>query len=471
MKTKKALSGSYIESSFIEKGEIGDINDFLNWYTKRNSAGKFSVNQIPFTNSEQWFFDKEGRSLRHYTGNFFSIEGISVSTSFGSVNNWDQIIINQPEIGILGIISKIIGGVRHFLMQAKMEPGNINILQLSPTLQATRSNYNQIHNGKVPTYLEYFINHPDSMVIVDQLQTEQGGRFLKKRNRNIIIEVSSDIKVEEDFYWLTLWQIKQLMKVDNLVNMDSRSVIACMPYINEVENIAMSSVGVDFNYKNFRFIHSLFDTDNPCYNIDQIIGWLARLKADYDLIVRSISINDLSDWEITAEEIRHKTENRFSLILVDVKAGNREVTNWNQPLIKETQIGLIGYLIKNINGVDHFVVQAKMEPGNIDKFELAPTVSFSNYEQRVANGYKAHFTEYFLSDKGLNIISDSLQSEEGGRFYHFQNRNMIVETIDELILPENYIFMTLNQILTLSKLGLFNIESRSLLSALDITTR
>jgi oxidase EvaA len=471
MKTFKALPGSFIESSFVEKGEIGDINDFLNWYSKRNAAGKFSVNQIPFAKSEQWFFDKDDGSLRHYTGKFFSIEGISVSTTFGSINSWNQIIINQPEIGILGIISKIIGDVRHFLMQAKMEPGNINILQLSPTLQATRSNYKQIHKGKVPTYLEYFVDYPDSMVIVDQLQTEQGSRFLKKRNRNIIIEVSGDIKVEEDYYWLTLWQIKQLMKVDNLVNMDSRSVIACMPYINEVENIALSSLEGEFNYKDFRFIHSLFDTDNSCCNIDQIIGWLARLKADHDLIISSISINNLADWEITTEEIRHKTENRFSAILVDVKAGNREVTSWNQPLIKETQIGLIGYLIKNINGVDHFVVQAKMEPGNIDKFELAPTVSFSNYEQRVASGYKAHFTEYFMSDKSVNIIFDSLQSEEGGRFYHFQNRNMIVETNDELSLPENYNFMTLNQILTLSKLGLFNIESRSLLSAIDITTR
>jgi oxidase EvaA len=471
MKGNNALNGSYIESSFIEKGEIGDISDFLRWYSGRNAAGKFSVNQIPFSKSEQWFYDVKYGYLKHYTGKFFSIEGIRVSTSFGPVNTWEQIIINQPEIGILGIISKIIGGVRHFLMQAKMEPGNINILQLSPTLQATRSNYKQIHKGKVPSYLEYFVEHPDSKVVVDQLQTEQGGRFLKKRNRNIIIEVSGDINLEEDYYWLTLWQIKQLMKIDNLVNMDSRSVIACIPYINEVENIASSSVEGDFNSTDFRFIHSLCNTDNSCYNIDQIIGWLTRLKAEYDLTVSSVSINDLADWEITEKDIRHKTENRFSAILVDVKAGNREVTSWNQPLIKEIQIGLIGYLIKKINGVDHFVVQAKMEPGNIDKFELAPTVSFSNYEERVASGYQPTFGEYFIGDKRGNVLYDNLQSEEGGRFYHFQNRNMIVETQSELNLPENFIWMTLNQILTLAKLGLFNIESRSLLSALDITTR
>ncbi len=469
MKTNKSLNGSFLASSFIEKGEFGDINDFLNWYAKRNSEGKFKVNQIPFSKSEQWFYDEKLGCLKHFTGKFFSIEGIRVSTNFGAINAWEQIIINQPEIGILGIITKIIGGVRHFLMQAKMEPGNINILQLSPTLQATRSNYKQIHKGKVPAYLEYFIGHQDSKVIVDQLQTEQGGRFLRKRNRNIIIEVSGDIKVEEDYYWLTLWQIKQLMKIDNLVNMDSRSVIACIPYINEVETIKLSSVDGDFN--NFRFIDSLCDTDKQLNSIDQIIAWLAKLKADYDLTVSSISINDLTDWEITSEEIRHKTENRFSAILVDVEAGNREVTSWNQPLIKETQVGLNGYLIKKINTIDHFLVQAKMEPGNIDKFELAPTISFSNYEERITSGYNAPFLDYFINISKENILFDSVQSEEGGRFYHFQNRNMLVETKDEICIPENFIWMTLNQVLSLSKLGLFNIESRSLLSALDITKR
>ena len=45
----------------------------------------------------------------------------------------------------------------HCLMQAKMEPGNVNPLQLSPTVQATRSNYTQVHRGTGTRYLEYFV--------------------------------------------------------------------------------------------------------------------------------------------------------------------------------------------------------------------------------------------------------------------------------------------------------------------------
>src|SRR5690606_24882290 len=116
---------------------------------------------------------------------------------------WTQPIINQPEIGFLGIITREIEGVLYFLMQAKIEPGNVNYVQLSPTLQATKSNYTQIHHGAKPLYLDYFLKATPSQILLDQLQSEQGARFYRKRNRNIIIKVQEDLPVEDDFCWLT----------------------------------------------------------------------------------------------------------------------------------------------------------------------------------------------------------------------------------------------------------------------------
>ena len=74
-------------------------------------------------------------------------------------------------------------------MQAKIEPGNVNNVQLSPTLQATKSNYTRAHQGKSPAYLEYFVNATPYQILLDQLQSEQGARFLRKRNRNIILVI------------------------------------------------------------------------------------------------------------------------------------------------------------------------------------------------------------------------------------------------------------------------------------------
>ena len=141
----------------------------------------------------------------------------------------EQPIIIQPEIGYLGIICQKINGVINFLMQAKIEPGNINYVQISPTIQATKSNFMRVHGGKMPPYFSYFENAEKYEIIYDQIQSEQSSRFLKKRNRNIIIMVNEDLSIHSNYKWMTLGQIKTLMKYDNLINMDTRTVIAGLP--------------------------------------------------------------------------------------------------------------------------------------------------------------------------------------------------------------------------------------------------
>ena len=100
----------------------------------------------------------------------------------------------------------------------------MNCVQISPTIQATKSNFQQAHGGKVPNYFSYFQNSKEYDIIFDQIQSEQGMRFYKKRNRNIMIRVDEEIEVLPAFKWMTLGQIKEFMKIDNLVNMDTRTV-------------------------------------------------------------------------------------------------------------------------------------------------------------------------------------------------------------------------------------------------------
>ena len=162
------------------------LESLFDWIRRHNEEVQVSVEQIPFSEMKGWSTDADG-CLRHESGRFFSIEGIRVRTDVGTIREWEQPIINQPEIGYLGILTKEFEGVLYFLMQAKIEPGNVNCVQISPTLQATKSNYTQQHKGRRPLYLEFFQNAKPHQVLLDQLQSEQGARFLRKRNRNIII--------------------------------------------------------------------------------------------------------------------------------------------------------------------------------------------------------------------------------------------------------------------------------------------
>ena len=165
--------------SAIHQGYCISTNKVLAWMKQQNEEVVSNIKQIPISELEDWSYRDD--RIRHDSGKFFSIDGIRISTNYRNVPTWDQPIINQPEIGFLGFITKKINGVLHFLAQAKIEPGNLNVVQLSPTLQATRSNFMRVHGGAIPNYLEYFTGEKKVAVLIDQLQSEQGARFLHKQ--------------------------------------------------------------------------------------------------------------------------------------------------------------------------------------------------------------------------------------------------------------------------------------------------
>src|SRR6185369_4281815 len=112
------------------------------WLKTQLLAPSLNITTISLKDLAEWSVNPETGNISHDTGRFFSIVGVDVRhrTKNGEIN-WDQPVIDQPEVGILGILAKRIKGVLHFCLQAKEEPGNINSVQLSPTVQATFSNY------------------------------------------------------------------------------------------------------------------------------------------------------------------------------------------------------------------------------------------------------------------------------------------------------------------------------------------
>jgi len=459
----------FLKSALCSNGHHISTSKIITWLEEQHNEVKVEINKIQFAKLKHWTFDSETKNLRHESGSFFSIDGISIKTSHGQSAYWEQPIINQPEIGYLGFIVKKIGGVLHFLVQAKVEPGNVNFVQLSPTLQATRSNYEQAHKGKKPLYLEYFKKATSEQILLDQLQSEQGSRFLRKRNRNIIIKIDDEIPIYDNFTWLTLAQLKQLMQQENLVNMDTRTVISGIPYGNyDPETVDFFCYLGGYDNPNKLFLKSALINQNSLHSFEEIITFLIQLKSVNHLEINNIGLQSLKNWTISPSKIHHNENNYFKIIAVDVAIENREVNNWCQPMIEPAQEGLCAFVCKKINGILHFAVQAKLECGNHDIFEFAPTVQtlIGNYKTTTE---KLPFLEYILNASNENIFFNTLQSEEGGRFYREQNRNMIVIAGDEISenLPENFIWMTLNQLQQFLKFNNYlNIQARSLIAGI-----
>lgn len=125
--------------SALSHGNFKPTEEILAWMKQQNEEVVSNIKQIPISELKGWSYRDD--RIRHDSGKFFSIDGIHIETNYRDVSQWDQPIINQPEIGFLGFIVKKFDGVLHFLMQAKIEPGNLNVVQLSPTLQATEQLY------------------------------------------------------------------------------------------------------------------------------------------------------------------------------------------------------------------------------------------------------------------------------------------------------------------------------------------
>ena len=321
-----------IESWSITENPMNSTEEILEWIKNKNNTVKVDINKTNFDyNGENWHYDKNFGEIRNKDGSFFQIKGLQKKIDDTIV--LEQPIIIQNEIGYLGIIGKEIDGVLYFLMQAKIEPGNVNKIQISPTIQATKSNFMQAHGGKVPLYLDYFANKHNYEIIVDQIQSEQSSRFFGKRNRNIIIIVDDDIEVSDSHKWMTLGQIKQLMTYDNLVNMDTRTVISCIPLSLR-----------DFSYKELSHIRGLFKRE-PFYNSiffgdsGYIINKIYQYMNDYKMLDRSeinlVDLDLLKSWDISESQISSPNA-QFKVVYCDIEIEGREVQRWKQPLFEAT---------------------------------------------------------------------------------------------------------------------------------------
>jgi len=217
--------------SIRDDNQINKLDYIIEWFNKKREESDMIVEEIGVKDLEKWNIDEKTGNLSHNSKGFFEIIGIKVSNTFDrevGKEGWTQPMIAKNPGGILGILMKKINGTPHYLLQAKAEPGNIGKLQLSPTLQATTSNLLKAHGGKRPLFAEYFDETNNPKIIYAKWQSEDGGRFHLKSNYNMIVEIdeNKELDIPDYFIWITLYQIKQLIKIENFVGPHVRGIIS-----------------------------------------------------------------------------------------------------------------------------------------------------------------------------------------------------------------------------------------------------
>ena len=407
------------------------------WLSNQRRKQLLTVNKKDLSKLTKWIYGK--KEIYHKSKKFFKIVGIRIHSNFYNKKRWDQPIIVQNEIGILGIIKNI--KTNKYLLQAKVEPGNVNKIQISPTVQATRSNYSRIHGGKTIPFLKYFKKKNRNF----SLQTEQAFRYYNKKNSNIITYVSKKIDLDEKFRWFSKIEIFNLLKEKNLINMDTLSVFSSF----------IKKKKIDF----------------PLNNKKKIMKWTNSLNRKYFLNNRIISLNLIKNWNLTKKKIFHKTNNYFSVIGIKVKTNKREISDWSQPIIQGSKMAFVGYLIKKFKNTNHYLCRYILKPGSkMGTYTCSVNTSkFKGYKKSkdLTNFQKKLISKYFINSK--NVLYDNILSDEGGRFYHSQIKYMacIMDKNQDIKLPECYIWLSQNQLIDLIHKQKIDIEARLLFGIIN----
>lgn len=211
------------------------LDEVEEWFIEKRKNHPMIVEVIPLNEMREWTIDNETGNISRIEGDFFTIHGVRTVSCDREVGDrgWDQPIITQVGYngGILGIVRKRFKGIPHYLIEAKAEPGNYEKLQLSPTLQATFSNINASHKGRKPYLAELFQN-PEAhnvKVLYDAWLAEDGGRLYLKRNRNMLIEIPEEYELEkpnDNYIWMSLYQIKELLNKNAWIAPHIRGILA-----------------------------------------------------------------------------------------------------------------------------------------------------------------------------------------------------------------------------------------------------
>jgi len=456
------------------------------WLENRRKSPVLHASIIPLDRTEGWRIDGETGNISHESGNFFSITGIKARHRTRAADlEWDQPIIDQPEIGILGILAMKIDGVLHFCLQAKAEPGTIQSVQLSPTVQATYSNYTRVHGGSLPLFVSSFLDPPRERILFAKLQTEDGGRFLFKSNRNLIVLVDEgEIQaLPEGFIWLTLRQISRLIKFDNVINACCRSVLAglffgLLPDAGEqfgggTARDWISDAGIhDYpEALSLETVARVVFADRSWRSYAGLVQWIDDMKTENHMFQKRVPLKSLQDWHVDDNgHLVYRMYRYFTIVGLHVRSCSREVGSWCQPVIDNISTGIIGLLARKGECGPEFLMQAKAEVGNRGTIQLAPTVQFTqeNYLDNEKLS-KPFLFEEFMNPRQFIRIAETRQSEEGARFYLEEHVHRILMLPEQyhLDIPPDFRWLTADEIRFLLSMGeQVNSCARSILACL-----
>jgi oxidase EvaA len=403
----------------INKKHIAETESNLNGFLKQIvDNSDFSLKKIKFSEQDQWSF--ANGSLAHHSNGFFGVVGVK-----NRYSNKEHLALYQPQSGITGLILHKDRNKVYILLQGKIEPGNSNVGQYGPTVQCTPANYLMRHGGKRTAYIDLFLayNHQAHLLAYNS-QLDLGQRYFQKTKTHNYIEVDHLLETEENMIWVSLDAIARVINKDNYLNADLRSMLSIFDW----------DLFVDPDLASKRNKETAYSSDYLTGNLLGINEW------------KLVPIKTLKGWQVTESGIQDKSDSGIWIDMFDVQRRAREVSSWQQPLMACKNIGLVVLLMRQINKQPEFLVTIDNEFGVSGQKTILPSYLIYPGEN---NEDKTNFII------GGSVISEMIQSEEGGRFYQNESVFKVIEISNEITINNNQRWISLSELRSILKTSCF----------------
>ena len=121
--------------------------------------------------------------------------------------------------------------------------------------------------------------------------------------------------------------------------------------------------------------------DLPINETTFIKKWIQNFDKKFFIKTKIIKFSQLKDWKVSNISIIHRKLNHFSILGVNVKTNEREINNWQQPIIKGKPMAFAGLIKTKINDTDHYLFRYLLKPG-LKKSVFGCTVNSSDISSK-----------------------------------------------------------------------------------------
>ena len=409
---------------------MSDSTSLAVWLAAQRQVQQCVVRPISLAESSQWSW-VEGR-IQHHTGRYFSVVGVEDADT-----GWSAPLLEQREIGTLAFIRREHEGEVQLLLQAKLEPGDLGLSQIAPSVQATASNLDRVHGGAAQPFAELVTTAADTHV--DALGSEQGSRFLGKFNRNVLVTADlASAELPSNLRWFSIRELSRLLHQDHAINTDARSVLVSSPW-------ALLSVVEPFSQGGNAWSRAL----NESYRLirpDELAKakeLVASMRTSHEPQV--VSLEELPGWSVDLDGLITVKGGPYCVRQVKIETNAREVGAWDQPIIDTAEAVTIDLAVCIEEGIVYFGPAAVVEPGLVNRAEWGHSVGLQGDSK---------------------VLASVAQSDEGGRFFQ-DVANYRLVLVKDLPAGSHLTWLTLGELQSLlAEGGWLTNEARSALSLL-----